>query len=256
MAILNNEEILAAFADHFPKRIISLVPSLSKTVYDLTNGGHPSGITKFCIHPDVMFRSLPRVGGTKKIDIEKVKKLEPDLVLANKEENIKEQIEEIGNFTTVWLSDIISITDITEWISICAQIIGFPEKGKIMIKQIENVLNNIKDKWKGKTVVYLIWKEPWMTVGYDTFIHSILNHIGMKNLYDNQPRYPVTSPEEIKTLKPDYVFLSSEPFPFKDKDVKELQPYFTESKVCHVKGELFSWYGSYLLEWNGINPCC
>lgn len=250
MAILNNEEILSAFADHSPKRIISLVPSFSKTVYDLTNGLHPLGITKFCIHPEVMFRSLPKVGGTKKIDIEKVKKLEPDLVLANKEENVKEQIEAIGKFTTVWLSDIITIPEMQEWIRIYAQITGNADKGKVMIHNIENILNGIKDKMKGKTVVYLIWKDPWMTVGHDTFIHSMLSHIGLKNLFEHHSRYPVISPEEIVTLKPDYIFLSSEPFPFKEKDVLEWQKFFTESKVCHVRGELFSWYGSYLLEWN------
>lgn len=255
MAILNNAEILAAFADYPTKRVVSLVPSFSKTVHDLTEGVQPVGITKFCIHPEVMFRSLPRVGGTKKIDIEKVKKLEPDLVLANKEENVKEQVEAIGKFTTVWLSDIITIPEMLEWMSVCAQITGNAYKGKVMIQNIENILNGIKDKMKGKTVVYLIWKDPWMTVGHNTFIHSMLSHIGLKNLFKNHSRYPVTSPEEIKNLKPDFIFLSSEPYPFKEKDVAEWQPYFPESKVCHVKGELFSWYGSYLLEWEKVNIC-
>lgn len=250
MAILKNTEILNVFADQPPKRVVSLVPSFSKTVYDLTEGQQPVGITKFCIHPEMMFRILPRVGGTKKVDIEKVKKLEPDLVLANKEENVKEQIEEIGKFTSVWLSDIITIPEMLEWIRICANITGNADKGKAMIQNIENILNGIKDKMRGKTVVYLIWKDPWMTVGHDTFIHSMLSHIGLKNLFENQSRYPVTSPEEIKNLKPDYVFLSSEPYPFKEKDAEEWKNYFVDSKVCHVKGELFSWYGSFLLEWN------
>jgi len=99
-----------------------------------------------------------------------------------------------------------------------------------------------------KKSVYLIWKEPYMTIGSDTFINNVLSKCGFKNLFDNHTRYPETNLEEIKQLKPEYILLSSEPYPFKDKHIEEISRAIPSCRVILVDGEAFSWYGSRLLK--------
>ena len=196
-----------------PKRIISIVPSQTELLYELGVGDRVVGITKFCIKPKHWYRNKPRVGGTKNINFEKVQSLNPDLIIANKEENTKEDIEKLSEKYPVWVSDINTYQEALVSIQSIAELCNKGEKGKELISEIEKRRRKYKAHYQNtrpKKVLYLIWRNPWMTVGKQTYIHSILNELGYKNVIGNG-RYPMLTDDEIKALSPDEVFLSSEP---------------------------------------------
>lgn len=233
----------------FPKKIVSLVPSQTELLFDLGLDEEIIGITKFCIHPKTWHLSKTRVGGTKKVNIEKIKSLHPDLIICNKEENTKEEIELLANNFPVWISDIKNLEEALDMIKTIGEITGKSEKATMLIHKIEQEFFALKPLKTEKKALYLIWKEPWMTVNSETFIHDMLVRCGFTNITQNKTlRYPELNKQELVQLNPDYVFLSSEPFPFKEKHIKELQEILPKAKIKLVNGEVFSWYGSHLLK--------
>lgn len=241
--------------EEYPKRIVSLVPSQTELLFDLGLQGEVIGITNFCVHPREQFLRKTRIGGTKSPDIPKIKALKPDLVIANKEENNRKDVDEIASFCQVWTSDVSNLEEALQMIKQVGALTGKADAGSALAKQIEfkfEVLSNSKRQ----NVVYLIWKKPYMAAGNDTFIHHMLMQAGWNNLIES-PRYPEVSIQELKRLEPDVLLLSSEPYPFKAKDVAELSQILPQTRVMLVDGELFSWYGSRLLQTpdyiNGLN---
>lgn len=230
-----------------PQRIISLVPSQTELLFDLGLGERIVGITKFCIHPNEWFRTKARIGGTKTVDIDKVKALQPDLIIANKEENVQEQVEALQAICPVYVSDINALQGALDMITEVGKLTNTQQQAKIIAEEIAVRFENL-DKSSHHSVAYFIWKNPWMTVGNDTFIHDMIARIGWQNLYAGQVRYPETTLEELVQKKPQLILLSSEPYPFKEKHMEELRTLLPESKILLVDGELFSWYGSRLLE--------
>jgi len=233
-----------------PQRIISLVPSQTELLFYLGLEKEVVGITKFCIHPEHQFRSKPRIGGTKKFNFEKIKALEPDLVVGNKEENQKEQIEQLAASYPVWMSDIVTFEDALEMIEQLGIVIQKEERADQLIEQIliafeELRITNLK-KPKPK-VAYLIWNNPYMVAADKTFIHTMLQMAGFNNIFENRERYPIIKSEELAAAQPDCIFLSSEPYPFKTKHLDELRIICPNATVQLVDGELFSWYGNRLL---------
>ena len=232
-------------------KIISTVPSQTELLYDLGLRDEVIGITKFCIHPAVWSQTKTRIGGTKNLDINKITELKPDFILANKEENVKEQIEMLSSYFTTYVSDVSNLEDAIEMIADVGELFRKKFKARRIIKQINNNFNNFKLKTannKPKTVLYLIWKNPYMTVGSDTFIHDMITRCGLINVFGEMKRYPEITVEQIAEIKPDFIFLSSEPFPFKEEHIKELQAIVPTSKTLLVNGEYFSWYGSRLIK--------
>lgn len=231
-----------------PRRIVSLVPSQTELLYDLGLGDRVVGITKFCIYPDSWFRSKVRVGGTKNVSYEKVKALNPDLIIGNKEENEKENIKQLMEIAPVWMSDISDLQGSLDMIQRIGEMVDKEAESVALIKSIEakfkDLEASINEELCKKSVLYIIWNNPIIAVGKNTFIDDMLMRCGMIN-YTKESRYPVF--EKGIEKDPDYVFLSSEPFPFKEKHIKEIQIIFPESTVILVDGELFSWYGSRLL---------
>ncbi|MBL7883457.1 MAG: ABC transporter substrate-binding protein [Bacteroidia bacterium] len=240
-----------------PKRIISLVPSQTELLYDLGLRDEVVGITKFCIHPDEWFRTKERVGGTKKLDFEKIKQLQPDLIIGNKEENEQVQIEELMKHYTVWMSDIYTLKDALDMITCVGNLIGKQKEAIYLKLEIESKFNafkfeqstvNRQTSFKTKTA-YFIWNKPFMVAGNTTFINEMLIVCGLENVFLNKAsRYPEVSVEEIKAANPDVILLSSEPYPFKEKHIQEMQHVCPSAKIQIVDGELFSWYGSRLLK--------
>jgi ABC-type Fe3+-hydroxamate transport system substrate-binding protein len=232
-----------------PKRIISLVPSQTELLYDLGLDQEIIGITKFCVHPESWFRNKTRIGGTKALQIEKIKSLNPDLVIANKEENLKEQIEEIEKFAPVWISDIASLDDALSMISSVGTMVEKTANANNIILEIKSAFARLKETVENtqssKTVLYLIWREPYYCAGSDTFISDMITKCGLKNCIE-ETRYPEATPEKILQLSPDYILLSSEPYPFKEKHIAELKKISPGTEVILVDGEMFSWYGSRL----------
>jgi ABC-type Fe3+-hydroxamate transport system substrate-binding protein len=227
-------------------RIVSLVPSITELLHSLGLEEEVVGITKFCVHPSEWFRTKTRIGGTKNIQSDKIKALSPDLIIANKEENIKEQVEPLLRDYEVLLTDVNDFSQALDMITQVGRATGKEKESEALAEEIRKSFSPLRDG-TGKTAAYLIWKEPWMTVGGDTFIHSMMQYAGFENVFADRSRYPQTSLEEIEKLKPQFVLLSSEPFPFKETHARQLQGVFSQSKILLVDGEMFGWYGSRML---------
>ncbi|MFN8144269.1 MAG: helical backbone metal receptor [Bacteroidia bacterium] len=232
-----------------PIRIVSLVPSQTELLFDLGLQERVVGITKFCIHPEQWYRSKQRIGGTKQLDIQKIRELNPDLIIGNKEENEMEQIQLLMKDYPVWMSDIADLNDAINMIKSIGDLVQKNEMAENIISQISRNFELLLGKiTKNQTrVAYLIWKKPWMAAGNKTFIHSMLKFCGFENVFQNKARYPETNPEELNEMKPEVVLLSSEPYPFNENDANELLDSIQESKILVVDGEAFSWYGSRLI---------
>jgi ABC-type Fe3+-hydroxamate transport system substrate-binding protein len=232
-----------------PKKIISTVPSQTELLAHFGLDDSVIGITKFCIHPDDWFRSKKRVGGTKNLNIELILQLKPYLIIANKEENDKSQIEFLQNYFPVWISDIKTLDDACNMINSLSELLDCQDKGLFLVNQLKNgfeLLKNDSDAVQPK-VAYLIWNEPIMAAGNDTFINEMLHCSGFENAFAHKTRYPETTENELEALKPDFIFLSSEPYPFKEKHILHFEKSCPGAKTILVDGELFSWYGSRLL---------
>lgn len=247
--IINSQQIVNT--DNNFKRIISLVPSLTELLSDLGLDKEVIGITKFCVHPKKWFETKPRVGGTKKINIEIIHKLNPDLIIANKEENVKEQVEELSKTYHVLLTDINSLDTAMLSILHIGKLTGRSEKSIKMVadirKRFYNLNVRLQDKLK-KEAVYLIWKKPYMAAGGGTFINDMMHYCGLRNIFSDLNRYPEITLNEIKELGCEILLLSSEPYPFKEKHVDEIKKQLPDVKIELADGEMFSWYGSRLLK--------
>lgn len=226
------------------KRIISLVPSQTELLYDLGLDEEVVGITKFCVHPPHWLKEKSIVGGTKKFHFDSIDRLQPDLIIGNKEENYREGIELLQKKYPVWMSDIVTLDDALSMISSVSEIAGKQNLGSALVGQIGKLFKEIKPI--NTSVLYLIWRKPWMGVGKDTFINSMLDVLGLDNTLRSE-RYPELSEEEIEELNPEIILLSSEPFPFREGHREELKRLVPKAKIVLVDGEMFSWYGSRLL---------
>ncbi len=231
-----------------PVRIISVVPSQSEFLWDIGLKEQLVGITKFCIHPSEMFRAVERVGGTKNLNLEKIRALKPDLIIANKEENEKIQIEALQNEFNVWMSDIYNFDDAFEMMRTIGEMTDKKAEAQEIVNEIERSLPSIKNIFSKEKVLYFIWNEPYMLAAKNTYIDHVLNYIGLTNSANSLLRYPKINAEELKKIKPDICFLSSEPFPFKEKHADEIKRILPGVKTKIVDGEMFSWYGSRLLK--------
>jgi ABC-type Fe3+-hydroxamate transport system substrate-binding protein len=233
-----------------PKRIVSLVPSQTELLYDLGLEESIVGITKFCVHPYHLKSVKTVVGGTKKVSIEKIRGLNPDLIIANKEENTLEMVEELRTICPVWVTKIITIEDNFQMITDFGQLFNRRTEAQKwndkLVFAYQDFQDFIKDKPIKKTA-YFIWKNPWMVAGSDNFINEMLRLNHFENIYASKGRYPEI---EIRKMRlegdPDLVLLSSEPFPFKEEDAFEIGRFTHHAKTVFVDGEMFSWYGSRL----------
>lgn len=229
-----------------PQRIISLVPSQTELLFDLELADRVVGITKFCVHPEAWFSSKTKVGGTKKFNFDIIHSLQPDLIIGNKEENYEEGITALASKYPVWMSDIISWEGSVEMIKQVGSLVDKETKAELLWKEIEKKFE-LLNPLPIKKVLYLIWKNPWMAAGKNTFIDTMLSKIGLVNSLETE-RYPELSLDDMKRLSPEIILLSSEPFPFQQKHIEELQSSLLHTKIILVDGEMFSWYGSRLLK--------
>lgn len=231
-------------------RIISLVPSQTELLSDLGLEKEVIGITKFCIYPEEWFRNKARVGGTKNLNLKTIDELSPDLIIANKEENVKEQIEELAQKYDIWITDVNDLNDAIHMIHDVGKLTDRMETAISLTLRItegfEELKNNFLDKRKIPTA-YFIWKDPYMVAAGNTFINDMMRHCGLENIFSEKKRYPQISLQEIAEKKCDLILLSSEPYPFKLKHKEEIQMQLPEIKIKLVDGETFSWYGSRLL---------
>lgn len=229
-----------------PQRIVSVVPSQTELLYDLGLGERVVGITKFCVHPEEWFRNKTRIGGTKNLHLDQIRELRPDLIIANKEENTQEQIDALAAEYPVWISDIQTLPEALQMMQSVGQLTGTTERAQAIIDHIVQGMNNLP-RTLPRRVAYMIWYNPWMSVGGDTFISHMLRSIGWENVLAGETRYPEITLEALRRHHPEIVLLSSEPFPFKDQHIAEVQAALPRAKVLLVDGEMCSWYGSRML---------
>ncbi|TRX53781.1 ABC transporter substrate-binding protein [Fulvivirga sp. M361] len=232
---------------YFPAKIISLVPSQTELLFYLGMGAKVVGVTKFCVHP-LHARSKTIIGGTKKFNFDKIYRLSPDLILGNKEENYAQGIFELGKNYPVWVSDIFNLQDATDMIMQIGQLVNKADRANQLVTKIEDRFSSLEAmKTKKGRALYFIWREPYMVAGGNTFINAMLEYAGFENAAAHLDRYPELSEEDIKKLNPDYLLLSSEPFPFTTKYINDFQLKFKSKNIHLVDGEYFSWYGDRLL---------
>jgi ABC-type Fe3+-hydroxamate transport system substrate-binding protein len=229
-----------------PKRIISVVPSQTELLFYLGLDNEVIGITKFCIHPGEKFKSVTKVGGTKQLNIDLIRSLGPDLIIANKEENERSQVEELAEICPVWISDINNLGGALDMISSVGVLLDRAGQANDLCRNITNGFNKLLFPPVNLSVAYFIWRKPYMVAGPETYINSLLEKCGLSNAFDTK-RYPEITADELTKINPDIIFLSSEPYPFAQKHIDEFKRLLPRAKVMLVDGEMFSWYGSRLL---------
>jgi iron complex transport system substrate-binding protein len=252
MKILTDQLNVSHTFEKTPERIISLVPSQTELLYDLGLEENIIGITKFCNHPYHLKSTKAIVGGTKQVKYDKIKGLNPDIIICNKEENTLEIVEELRKICSVWVTNIITIEDNLQMIHDFGQLFNKRTEAQNCIDKTNYAYQDFKNFMVEKTVkkaAYFIWKNPYMVAGSNNFINEMLKLNKFENIYQNKGRYPEV---ELKKMRlegdPDIVFLSSEPYPFKDEDAFEIGRFTHHAKTVFVDGEMFSWYGSRLIK--------
>lgn len=232
----------------YPKRIISLVPSQTELLHYWGLGERVVGITKFCVHPREWYKSKTRVGGTKTVDLEKVRALNPDLIIGNKEENTQSDIEALQQEYPVWMSDMQELEEVWNMMFLLGGVLNVETESKALVNRLKKDFLELKQfPKKSWRVAYFIWQKPFMVAGANTFIDALLKAAHFENVFAETPRYPAVTIPEIQAKNPELILLSSEPYPFKEKHVQLFQEMCPKARVEVVDGELFSWYGSRLL---------
>jgi ABC-type Fe3+-hydroxamate transport system substrate-binding protein len=231
------------------KRVVSCVPSISELIWDLGGGESLIGCTKFCIYPEHLRSYSTVVGGTKNLQLVTIRDLKPDLVIGIKEENKKEALYSLAEDFPVYIGEVVTLNDALDMIRDIGKLLGKEDRASKMAESIEKDTIEWKKlrPVKRKKVFYLIWKNPWMVAGGDTFIHHCLDWGGWDNAAVELSRYPVISLEDMIKQEPEEIFLSSEPYPFVEEDQRVMEEIFPHAKVRRVDGSLFSWYGSRML---------
>ncbi len=229
-----------------PQRIISLVPSQTELLFDLGLEETVVAITKFCVHPVSWYSNKIRIGGTKNVNIEKIKGLNPDLIIANKEENVKEQVRILQEFAPVWVSDVNNLDDALHMIHSIGEIVEKHRQAAEIVNAIRPEFLSLQPSERNIPAAYLIWKDPYMTIGGDTFINDMMTRCGFTNVFSHLQRYPEIAIPQLKATHCRFILLSSEPYPFKEQHLEELEALLPGKKIILVDGEMFSWYGSRL----------
>jgi ABC-type Fe3+-hydroxamate transport system substrate-binding protein len=235
--------------DASPDRIVSLVPSQTELLAYLDLDDEVVGITRFCERPEHWRSEKTIVGGTKEVDVDTVRDLEPHLILANHEENTADDVAALDDVAPVFVTEVKTVEDALQMIRTVGELTDTSD-------QTSTLAGNIISRFESLPSVpplraaYFIWREPYMTVGGDTFIHDVMGWGGFENVYAEQTRYPEVELEALAEKDLDVVLCSSEPFPFhqKDKFTADIEEALPDTPVEIVDGQLFSWYGPRLLE--------
>lgn len=231
-----------------PMRIVSLVPSQTELICDLGMADRLYGITKFCIHPQEVVKNKTIVGGTKTFRSEAIRVLNPDLIIANKEENDRELLLNLKKHYPVWISDVKNLDECRRMISELGSLLSREDDAAFINRKIDEGFASIPKLPRSLRAAYLIWRKPYMTVNADTFIHDIMRRCGLENVFaERGERYPEISPEELKAADPELILLSSEPYPFSEKHFAELEELLPHASLTLADGEMFSWYGSRMM---------
>jgi ABC-type Fe3+-hydroxamate transport system substrate-binding protein len=259
-----------------PQRIISLVPSQTELLYTLGLEDAVVGITKFCVRPETWFHGKSRIGGTKAVDHSRVDALQPDLIIANKEENDRAQVDALAAHYPVWISDIKSLADALDMIHRVGELTGKGPEALTLTDAIAGQFRQLPVFSEPIPAAYFIWRNPlesrsfrtqrtdtkasarhipeksarawYMAAGGDTFINDMLRYSGYRNIFAGADRYPTVDLGALGAVDNLHILLSSEPYPFRQRHLEEIKETLPNATIRLVDGEFFSWYGSRLLE--------
>ncbi|MFC5602368.1 ABC transporter substrate-binding protein [Sporosarcina koreensis] len=233
--------------DYPPKRIVSLCPGITDTLFALDLEAEIVGRTRFCIHPKGKVENVQAVAGTKDIKLEAIQDVRPDLIIVEKEENTKEIVEELEKHFPVYVAEVQSVDDAFRMIEDMGSLTDRVDAAARLITNIHEQFESLP-KGTRKRVAYVIWRKPYMVVGKDTYINSLLEKMGFINPFvEANGRYPAVMAEDFKKAELDYVLLASEPFPFKEKHFKEFLDMIPDTEPILFDGEMF-WYGPRMLD--------
>ncbi len=236
--------------EEIPIRIVSLVPSITHLLYSFGLDKEVVGITRFCKFPLPWRKQKKIIGGTKNFKKESIEALNPDLILASKEENPKELTLALNEIAPVYVSDVFNLKSNAQLIKDLGSILQRQQIARQIISEI-NLKKETLLKSKSRQplrAVYMIWRDPWMSIGGDTFIHQMMQLAAFDNMLKDRLRYPVLSLKDLQQMSPEVILLSSEPYPFKEKHREELQKVLPHTRILLVKGEPFTWFGSYPIQ--------
>ncbi len=216
--------------------MVSLVPSLTETLYELGAADALIGITDFCIFPPAL--PQPRVGGTKTPRVDAIRALAPDLVHMNLEENLARHADAIEEFAPVFVTEPKSVDDVASLFATLGAIHGATERAEQLTRELEATLQPMPRR--KFTFACPIWKHPWMWCGGDTYVSALVEAAGGTNVLRDHTRYPTKSLEDVRQLTPDVIFLPDEPYVFTEADAAEIGG----NVVGPFPGHLFTWHGS------------
>lgn len=229
-----------------PKRIISICPAITETLFSLGLEKEVVGRTKYCIFPKGTVDQVPIVGGTKEVNLERVRELKPDLIFAEKEENTAAMVMELGKIAPVFVLEVKSIEDAYRLITTLGEVTKTKKSANLLLTSCQKSFQSIEGK-ENRKAAYVIWRKPYMVVGGTTYINDVLHYMGFQNPFSTEEsRYPVVTSEQLANAEPDKLFLASEPFPFQQKHLAEFQAFLPNTEIILVDGEMF-WYGSRML---------
>jgi len=230
-----------------PRRIVCLCPSLTETLCALGCAGRLVGRTRYCVHPADQVQRTEPVGGTRDFDLDRIRALKPDVIIADKEENPRPAVEALTDSFPVFVCDVTDYESALRAITSLGELVDRAEQAAALVGDIRNAFARLRPG-KRQRVAYLIWRDPYMAAGGGTYIHALLDKCGFDNVCADLPgRYPEVSVELLRQLAPSLILLSSEPFPFDQTHVDELAGQLPAARVIDVDGQMFGWYGSRML---------
>ena len=241
-----------------PKRIVSLVPSLTETLFTFGADDSVSAVTSFCIEPPTALESKSTVGGTKTVDIDAIKELNPDLILANAEENREEDIRQLvrGGFK-VFVTFPRTVSAAIVMMRQIAEMTGTVDRAEPILQEAQDTLTEVSalSRTRPRPRVFCpIWRRPWMSVGADTYIHDFITVAGGRNLFaDRHDRYPRVELDEVARRIPEVILLPNEPYNFREEHKADFAdrahvPAVRDERIHIVDGKTLCWYGPRISE--------
>jgi ABC-type Fe3+-hydroxamate transport system substrate-binding protein len=239
------------------RRIVSLVPSTTELLCALGLADALVGVTVYCVEPREVVRTKTRVGGEKDPDLDTIRALAPDLVVANIEENLREHVEALrAAGLHVWVTFPRSVAESLAMIRELGEVTGAVDAARALLADLEALYVDVRARLAGRRatpVFYPIWREPWMTIGGDTYIHDVLATCGGVNVFGEHERYPTITLDDVAARSPEVVLLPDEPFRFRRAHLREFDPYpampaVRDGRLHLVDGKRFSWHGPRLAE--------
>ena len=241
-----------------PQRIVSLIPSTTETLCALGLAEALVGITVYCREPAEALRDKTRIGGEKNPDLERIRDLRPDLVVANVEENVRVHIDTLRSWgIPVWVTYPRTVAEAMRMIRELGLLTGTEARAATLTDEAEARLAEVGAATARRPpvpVFYAIWREPWMTINRETYIHDVLRVCGAANVYGEHPeRYPTVSLDEMAARRPAVILLPDEPFRFRRVHLKDFELYLEvpavrTGRIHLVDGKPFSWHGPRIVD--------